>query len=112
MTAYRVATEDAPRGLLGRASTLRGAKGVERPELRTVVAGTKSDFFQSRSSHLNGLALSIRQCANVTEKIIIGFLDNTGGPDIPVCYSHLHQTYYRYPSHNSDGSPDGAWAWG
>ncbi len=62
----------------------------------------------SLSSHPNGLALGIRRGAKVMEKNIIGFPGNTGGPDIPVCYSHLHQTYYRYPSYNSDGLPDGA----
>jgi murein DD-endopeptidase MepM/ murein hydrolase activator NlpD len=63
--------------------------------------------YVSLSAHLNGLARGIRRGAKVTERTIIGYAGNTGGPNIPVGYSHLHQAYYRYPSYNKDGSPYG-----
>ncbi len=63
--------------------------------------------YVSLSAHLNGLARGIRRGAKVTERSIIGFAGNTGGPNIPVGYPHLHQAYYRYPSYNRDGSPYG-----
>jgi hypothetical protein len=59
------------------------------------------------SAHLSGLASGIRKGVRVTDATVVGYAGDTGGPDIPVGQSHLHQAYYRYPRYNSDGSPYG-----
>jgi hypothetical protein len=38
---------------------------------------------------------------------VIGYAGDSGGPDFNVGPVHLHQAFYRRPSHNPDGSPYG-----
>ena len=59
------------------------------------------------SAHLDSLAGEIRKGAQVTDRTVIGYAGDTGGPDIPVGRPHLHQAFYRYPSFMPDGSPYG-----
>jgi murein DD-endopeptidase MepM/ murein hydrolase activator NlpD len=74
-----------------------------------ILVSIKSDDgkYVNLSAHLNGLASGIYRGAKVTDATIIGYAGNTGGPDIPVGQTHLHQSYYRYPRYNPDGSPYG-----
>jgi hypothetical protein len=53
------------------------------------------------------LADGIHESALVTEQSVIGYAGETGGPNFPVGYPHLHQAFYRKPDYNSDGSPYG-----
>lgn len=73
--------------------------------LVTIRAGNGK--YVSLSGHLSGLAPGIKRGAKVTNDTLIGYAGATGGPNVPVGESHLHQAFYRYPSYNRDGSPFG-----
>jgi murein DD-endopeptidase MepM/ murein hydrolase activator NlpD len=87
--------------------TFAGRNTTHRDYGILVTIRASNNKYVSLSAHLNGLARGIRRGAKVTERTIIGYAGNTGGPNIPVGYPHLHQAYYRYPSYNRDGSPYG-----
>jgi murein DD-endopeptidase MepM/ murein hydrolase activator NlpD len=87
--------------------TFAGRNTTHRDYGILVTIRASNGKYVSLSAHLNGLARGIRRGAKVTERTIIGFAGNTGGPKIPVGYPHLHQAYYRYPRYNPDGSPYG-----
>lgn len=59
------------------------------------------------SGHLSSLVKGIKRGVKVTNDTVIGYAGATGGPNIPVGETHLHQAFYRYPSYNPDGSPYG-----
>ena len=56
--------------------------------LLTLRASSGKDV--SLSAYLNGLARGIHRVMKITEKTIIDLAGDTGGPDIPVGYPHLH----------------------
>ena len=59
------------------------------------------------SGHLDRLKRGLDRGDRVTRRSVIGYAGDTGGPDFPVGPVHLHQAFYRRPSHNPDGSPYG-----
>ena len=63
--------------------------------------------YVSLSGHLDGIRRRLNRGDRVTRKTVIGYAGDTGGPDFPVGPVHLHQAFYRRPSHNPNGSPYG-----
>lgn len=63
--------------------------------------------YVSLSGHLDGIRRGLDRGDRVTRKTVIGYAGDSGGPDFQVGPVHLHQAFYRRPSHNPDGSPYG-----
>ncbi len=63
--------------------------------------------YVSLSGHLDSLRRGLNRGDRVNRKTVIGYAGNSGGPDFSVGPVHLHQAFYRRPSHNRDGSPYG-----
>jgi hypothetical protein len=63
--------------------------------------------YVSLSGHLDGLRRRLDRGDRVTRKTVIGYAGDSGGPNFKVGPVHLHQAFYRRPSHNRDGSPYG-----
>jgi Peptidase family M23 len=72
-----------------------------------VAISTAGGKYVSLSGHLDGLRRGLDRGDRVTRKTVIGYAGNSGGPDFRVGQVHLHQAFYRRPSHNPDGSPYG-----
>jgi hypothetical protein len=87
--------------------TFAGQNNTHRDYGIFVTIKHDNDKYVSMSAHLSALAKGIEQGARVTDKTIIGYAGNTGGPTVPVGDPHLHQAFYRNPSYNPDRSPYG-----
>lgn len=72
-----------------------------------VVIRASNGKYVSLSGHLSSIPSSIHRGKTVYNNTLIGYAGNTGDPSIPVGEVHLHQSFYRYPHYNKDGSPYG-----
>ncbi len=72
-----------------------------------VVIRAEGGKYVSLSAHLASIPSSIYRGKTVYSNTLIGYAGNTGDPSVPVGEVHLHQTFYRYPHYNKDGSPYG-----
>ena len=72
-----------------------------------VVIRAAGGKYVSLSGHLSSIPSSIYRGKTVYYNTLIGYAGNTGDPSVPVGEVHLHQSFYRYPHYNQDGSPYG-----
>ena len=87
--------------------TFRGRNRTHADYGIFVVIRACNNKYVSLQAHFRAVKQGLRRGDRVNRNTIVGYAGASGGGNIAVGRTHVHQAYYRYPTMHRDGSPYG-----